>query len=68
MRKLDLKNVIVRADRQRLAQIVTNMVSNAFKYSPEKSPVIVRARVDGVQLVIAVEDHGLGISKEDQEK
>ena len=65
---LGMGGIWVKADRGRLAQIITNLVSNACKYSPSEADVIVSADVEGNDLVVSVEDSGLGISKEDQAK
>jgi signal transduction histidine kinase len=53
-------------DRNLLLQAFGNLVSNAVKYSPHGGLVNVSARVDGAWLVVAVEDHGLGIPKIDR--
>jgi signal transduction histidine kinase len=53
------------ADPDRLRQVVTNLVTNAVKYSPEGGSITVRCRERGPQhVVIAVIDHGLGIPPE----
>jgi signal transduction histidine kinase len=53
------------ADPDRLRQVLTNLVSNAIKYSPVGGTVIVRARERGPQhVVVEVVDHGLGIPHE----
>ncbi len=51
----------VYADRQRLGQVVTNLVDNAIKYSPAGGDVdvVVRSHPDGVELEVT--DHGIGI-------
>ena len=54
------------ADENRLDQIVTNLVSNALKYSPQGGEVSVTLRAAGTQVELAVRDHGLGIAPEDQ--
>ena len=56
------------ADQAWLAQVVTNLISDASKYSPENSVVEVEASVAGDRLGIAVRDNGKGISEEDQPK
>jgi signal transduction histidine kinase len=38
----------------------------AFKYSPAGSPVVVRAQCEKDELILTVQDGGIGISKEDQ--
>lgn len=55
----------VTADPSRLERILTNLLSNALKYSPPDTVVKVRARQDGQSLVVSVHDHGIGIDPED---
>ncbi len=58
---------LVAADPRRLSQIVTNLVSNAIKYTPPEGHVWLSARLlEGEKVQIAVRDDGLGISPEDQ--
>lgn len=53
-------------DPIRLDQVLTNLISNALKYSPEGGEVTVAIRQVGAQTVIAVRDPGIGISSEEQ--
>jgi PAS domain S-box-containing protein len=58
----------VTADRDRMIQVVTNLLSNAHKYSPRDSEIEVCAlRTDG-HLELSVKDSGIGISVEDQKR
>jgi signal transduction histidine kinase len=60
--------VKIRADANRLSQVVTNLVSNALKYSPDNKPVSLRLSQEGDgKITIAVEDEGSGIAQEEQE-
>jgi signal transduction histidine kinase len=54
-------------DRGRLEQVMTNLLSNASKYSPEGSEVTLKAWFVEDQLHVGVKDQGMGISEEDQE-
>jgi GAF domain-containing protein len=59
----------IRADYGRMVQIVTNLVSNAFKYTPEGGDIKVMVKpyngdIEGI--VVTVQDTGYGISEEDQ--
>ncbi|HIP87230.1 MAG TPA: GAF domain-containing protein [Anaerolineales bacterium] len=58
----------VQADPSRLAQVMTNLLSNAHKYTPEGGQIEVRAWTDGRFVRCAVSDTGIGISPEDQER
>jgi signal transduction histidine kinase len=55
-------------DPQRLMQILTNLLSNASKYSPEGGRIEVRAARDGSAVRIAVQDHGIGMTPEEQSR
>ncbi len=59
---LDLPRVM--ADRQRIAQVMNNLLSNASRYSPETSPIRVAAVHQGVEVAISVSDEGHGMSPE----
>jgi signal transduction histidine kinase len=58
----------VAADSERLRQIVTNLVDNAVKYSPDGGKVTVRVERRDAAVRIAVEDDGLGIPAEERER
>jgi signal transduction histidine kinase len=55
------------AARRRLKQVISNLLANAVKFSPEASTVILSARDEPDALVIEVLDEGIGIPPEDQE-
>jgi signal transduction histidine kinase/DNA-binding response OmpR family regulator len=57
----------VNADPARLAQILINLISNAYKYTPEGGRILVQVRTQGDYVRCAVVDTGIGISVEDQE-
>jgi PAS domain S-box-containing protein len=52
------------ADRTRLAQIVSNLLNNAAKYTPSGGRVEVTATLDANEAVVRVRDTGMGIPKE----
>jgi signal transduction histidine kinase len=53
--------LLVKVDQQLLASAVTNLLSNAFKYTPRGGRVILRARANGPRARIEVEDSCGGI-------
>lgn len=57
---------IFNGDPFRLGQVVTNLITNALKYSSEDGPVEITFESDLDQVRISVTDHGLGISESDQ--
>ena len=54
----------VMADRERIVQVLNNLLSNAAKNSPESSPVEIAAVRDGVYIAISVTDLGSGVPEE----
>lgn len=52
----------------RLLEAVTNLLDNAFKYSPAESAVVLGARADGDRALLWVQDEGPGIPADKQEK
>lgn len=58
----------IRADRERIKQVLINMLSNAVKYSPGANEVIVETSVKENGVIVKVKDYGIGIPSEDIEK
>jgi histidine kinase len=52
------------ADSDRMAEILTNLLSNAFKFTPENGTITLSATDTGRALEIRVKDTGIGIPKE----
>ena len=69
--KLDVKGTLpplIVGDEDKLDQILTNLLNNAIKYSPNGGDVIIHAKMDKDSLVIGVKDQGLGIPKDHLQK
>ncbi|WP_276485592.1 CheR family methyltransferase [Paraflavitalea pollutisoli] len=58
----------ITADRDRIEQVLSNLVSNAIKYSPDGGSVSVRSEDTGTGIRITVQDNGIGIPEEMQHK
>jgi signal transduction histidine kinase len=56
----------IRGDRERLRQVVMNLLTNAVKYTEPGDEVEVGAALENGSLAVSVRDHGPGISKEEQ--
>ena len=64
---LDLqRDIIAVVDPEGIKQVLSNLISNAIKYSDIKKKLIVRLYKKGGKAFIEVEDHGIGIPKEKQ--
>jgi len=71
---VDLRTVVepdlprVTGDAARLGQVVVNLVHNAVKFSPDGGVVTVGVSTWGDDVVVAVEDHGVGIPRAAQDR
>jgi signal transduction histidine kinase len=57
---------IIRGDGQRLEQVVLNLMTNATKFTPRGGTITLRARKRDAELIIEVQDTGIGIATEEQ--
>jgi len=58
-------NPVLYADKDRIAQVFINLFTNAMKYSPGASEIIVEIKTVNDQALITVKDFGIGISQQD---
>ena len=58
----------VRADRDRIEQVVINLLDNAIKFTGENGKITLSSRVRGNKAEITVRDNGIGVAEEDREK
>lgn len=66
--KLDLLDIELKADAKRFKQIVYNLLSNAIKFTPDGGAVYIKNSINSSNLVIMIEDTGIGISNHDKNK
>jgi signal transduction histidine kinase len=55
-------------DRDRIGQVLINLLNNAIKYSPQGDRVLVRVAISQNKALVSVQDFGIGIAKEHQRK
>src|ERR1700749_3031482 len=60
--------LLVTADRQRIEQVIINLISNAIKYSPGTDLINITVSKKGDKALVSVQDFGLGIKPEQQER
>ena len=58
----------VRADRERIMQVMMNIVSNAIKYTPDGGRIVLSAGQAGDKVWMEVDDNGIGIPDADRER
>jgi signal transduction histidine kinase len=58
---LDSENLLVRADADRILQVLINLLGNAIKFSPDGAAVKIGAIRQGATVEVCVQDHGRGI-------
>ncbi len=56
---------LVYADKERIEQVVINLITNAIKYSPHGDKIVISLRQQDQEIMVCVEDFGIGISTED---
>ena len=61
------KPVFVKADRQRIEQVLNNLLNNAEKYSPNANKIYLKLKNDTSKITVIVEDEGLGLTPEQQQ-
>jgi len=60
--------VMVYADREMLALVIRNLINNAIKFSPSGSSVFIHSSVQGKNVMLSVEDQGIGLTASQEEK
>jgi PAS domain S-box-containing protein len=64
----DEEKLMVKADKQRIEQVIVNLLSNAIKYSPDANTVNVDLLQKDGKAVVSVQDFGMGINLEQQDR
>ncbi len=55
----------IEADERKIKQVLLNLLSNAFKFTPDGGRITIEAKRADPEVIISVEDTGIGIKKED---
>ena len=56
------------ADKDRMSQVITNLITNAIKYSPYSDKIIVSTRKEGALVSVCVQDFGIGIPTDKKDR
>lgn len=60
--------VLVEMDKDKITQVIDNIVSNALKYAPQNSEITIRLKEEEEGIRVFISDQGLGIPREQQSK
>ncbi|WP_158837301.1 hybrid sensor histidine kinase/response regulator [Polaribacter sp. L3A8] len=61
-------NILVYYDRYKLERVFYNLISNAFRYTPQNGSIQIHVKKENNTVIISVEDTGVGISEENKQK
>jgi signal transduction histidine kinase len=61
-------NLLIFADRDRLEQVIINLISNGIKYSSEGNNIIVQTKSTSSDLTVSIRDFGIGIPESEHKK
>lgn len=56
----------IKADKDKITQVLMNLISNAIKYSPDKTKITIEAKKESKRAYITIRDEGYGIPKEER--
>ncbi|ACU05076.1 sensor histidine kinase [Pedobacter heparinus] len=59
------QQMVVNADRDKIEQVIINLISNAVKYSDPGKPIAVTCLQEKTRLILSVKDTGMGIEEKD---
>ena len=55
-------------EKERIYDVLTNLLSNAMKYSPQKSEIVVESEIKDEFIIISIKDEGIGFTEEEKER
>lgn len=61
----ECSNLTVNADRDKIISVISNLISNAVKYSPKGRQIDIGCKLNGNMVIVSVKDEGMGIKPED---
>ncbi|MET0463435.1 MAG: ATP-binding protein [Chitinophagaceae bacterium] len=62
------ENVMVNADREKISQVVHNLISNATKYSAARTQIVVSCHFEDDYALVSVKDEGIGVKEEHRKR
>lgn len=65
--QVDIKHINIMIDKDKISQVIINIISNAIKYTSDKGEIFVRCFTKSDNVYISIKDSGIGISDEDKD-
>ncbi|MFX1259136.1 MAG: PAS domain S-box protein [Promethearchaeota archaeon] len=62
------EKLICNIEKERIYEVISNLLTNAIKYSPKKTEIIIKSEIKDNLIVISIKDHGIGFTEEDKKK
>lgn len=59
---------MVFGDRERISQVITNLITNAIKYSPTEDKIVIYTAIENGEVTLCVQDYGIGIPEDKLER
>lgn len=59
---------LIIGDRNRIGQVITNLITNAFKYSPKANKIEIFSTLKNGRVILSVKDFGIGVPEDQQAK
>lgn len=56
------------SDKDRIGQVLTNLITNAIKYSPQADQIIISTKIEDDRISVCVQDFGIGIPEDKKDK
>ncbi|MFX1256625.1 MAG: PAS domain S-box protein [Promethearchaeota archaeon] len=60
--------LITKFEKERIYEVLSNLITNAIKYSPPNSEIIIKTEIKNNFIVISVEDNGIGLTEDEKKK
>ena len=59
-------NLIIYSDKQRINQILINVIGNAIKYTPPNGRIIIKTEIKNNSIILSVRDNGIGFTADEK--
>lgn len=65
---LPMEDVLASFDRDRIAQVLSNLIGNALKFTPEAGSIVLSVNKNSKETIVAIRDTGIGVPDQERER